>query len=154
IPAGGRRGYRRLMAAASRLISRVPLADLIVIPVLGALLMIGTHWAGVAQGPAPHPTDLLGYLLMGSAVASLVVRRVWPVPVLAVSAGAIVAYIALGYSYGPIVFLPCLALYTVAAWQPVRRSAVADGFALLAIMGVVVVRQVVTGPSGISLDGV
>jgi signal transduction histidine kinase len=141
------------MAAATRLIARVPLADLLVIPALGVLLLLWTHWATMWMGPSPHRTDLFGYVLMVAVVAPLVVRRVWPLPVLAVSAASMVAYLGLGYIYGPIVFLPCLAVYSVAAWLPLRRSVVADGLALLAIMGVVVVRELVTSPLGLSGAG-
>jgi signal transduction histidine kinase len=142
------------MAVVERLMARVPPRDLLLPGVLGMVALAGTHYAGLGQLPRPRPIDLPGYLLMGSTVVPLLVRRAWPLQVLAITTGAVVVYLALGYPYGPVVFLPCLAIYSVAVGLPSRRSAIASGLALLAILGVTFVRQLLSGPLGITGAGV
>jgi signal transduction histidine kinase len=99
---------------------------------VGAIVFWGSRWVG--QVPPRHPIDLVAQLLMGTTVAALFARRLWPVPVLGVTTAATVAYLALLYPYGP-VFLPFLvAMYTVAAATPLRTAIIAGVLAIVACM--------------------
>jgi signal transduction histidine kinase len=92
----------------------------------------GTRFAALNQ-PTARPLDGLAYALIGIAAAALAGRRRWPLATLAVVTGATTASLVIGYPYGPIMISFAVAVYSVAAMLPLRRSAVAAGFAMLAI---------------------
>jgi signal transduction histidine kinase len=69
---------------------------------------------------APPDTPAPGIALILAAGAALVVRRRWPVAVLAVTTAATTAYLVLDYAYGPLMIMFGVAVYTVA-----RHSALA-----------------------------
>ena len=71
--------------------------------------------------------DWLGYLLVALGPAALVVRRVFPLTVLTVAGGAIIAYLVIGYPYGP-VFLACVIALVNAIWY--GRRLIAWGIAV------------------------
>ncbi len=70
------------------------------------IAIAGTHWAAAHQ-PGRHRLDGLGLALLGLACAALVWRRQARVVMLAITTGATVAYVVLGFPYGP-VFLAVL----------------------------------------------
>lgn len=99
---------------------------------LAAIIFWSAHWLG--QVPPRRAIDWPARALMVLTVTPIVVRRVWPIPTLAVITAALVAYFALSYPYGP-VFVPFLiAIYTVAAALPFKRSAIAAGAAIVAVV--------------------
>jgi signal transduction histidine kinase len=61
------------------------------------------------------------------AAVAVAARRWLPLPTLFVVTGAVGSFMLLGQLYGPILFSLAVALYTVAAHRPLRRSAVATG---------------------------
>jgi signal transduction histidine kinase len=77
---------------------------------LAALLTL----AGIGRALAPPEAEGPAFALILLAGAALVVRRRWPLAVLAVATAATVAYLVLDYAYGPIVFTFAVAVYTVA----------------------------------------
>ncbi len=90
---------------------------------LGAFMVVGTFGAAMNPNPAANrPLDALTFVLVGMAIAALPVRRVLPLPALAVIVAATSAYIALRYPFGPILFAVAVGVYTVASRYPARRS--------------------------------
>ncbi|OKI89393.1 sensor histidine kinase [Micromonospora sp. CB01531] len=99
-----------------------------------ALLVIGlfgTAPAGLNQGVG---TGRATYPLVVVAAIALAVRRRWPLATLAVVTAAATAYLVLGYPYGPILLSFFVAVYTVAAYRPLRAAAVACGLALAVLL--------------------
>lgn len=70
-----------------------------------------------------RPVDALaiGLVLVSAAVVTL--RRRWPLPVLAAVTAAITTFLTLGYPYGPIFLIFVVAVFTVAAYRPLKVSA-------------------------------
>lgn len=102
---------------------------------LGLIMVVGTVGASMDpnQVPAPRPLDALTFVLVGLAIAALPVRRVLPLPALAVIVVATSAYIALRYPFGPILFAVAVGVYTVAGRYPVRRSLPAWALTVVAL---------------------
>jgi signal transduction histidine kinase len=86
--------------------------DVSIAGAVGALQLIGTHFAAAHQ-PDRRPWDLLGVTLLLAGPASLVVRRQYPRTVLAVTYGTTLAYWVIGYPRGPIFFSLIVAFFTV-----------------------------------------
>src|SRR6266511_3656730 len=80
-------------------------------------------------------TDALGFLLLSLGPLALVVRRLWPLPVLAVTLAAATLYSARHYPEGGTGWAIFVALYTVAVVEDRRRLVVAAAatVALLAV---------------------
>ncbi|MGC1214322.1 MAG: sensor histidine kinase, partial [Micromonospora sp.] len=112
------------------------LFDALVALALLAIGLVGTGPAGANEGMS---TGRATYPLVVVAALALAVRRRWPLATLAVVTAASTAYLVLGYPYGPILLSFFVAVYTVAAYLPLRTAAVADGVALLALLAHVVV---------------
>jgi signal transduction histidine kinase len=111
--------------------------------VVDGLLVVGMAMLGVvgsigAAGNQPdrRPLDAGAYALILLGAAALVARRRHPAAVLALTVAATVAYLALGYPYGPIFLTMWVAVYSLAA-APHRRLSVV--FAVVAAGLVVVV---------------
>ncbi|MFG3300193.1 sensor histidine kinase [Micromonospora chersina] len=96
-----------------------------------AIGLAGTAPAGLNQGIEAGPG---AYPLVVVAALAVAVRRRWPLATLAVVTAASTAYLVLGYPYGPILLSFFVAVYTVAAFRPVRDAAVANGLALLVLL--------------------
>ncbi|WP_242624022.1 sensor histidine kinase [Micromonospora kangleipakensis] len=110
--------------------------DAVVALVLLGIGLVGTAPAGANEG---IDTGRATYPLVAVAALALAVRRRWPLATLAVVTAATTAYLVLGYPYGPILFSFLVAVYTVAAYLPLRTGAVAGGVALAALLVHVVV---------------
>ncbi|GAA4562471.1 sensor histidine kinase [Micromonospora coerulea] len=110
--------------------------DAVVALVLLAMGLVGTGPAGVNEGIG---TGRATYPLVAVAALALAARRRWPLATLAVVTAATTAYLVLGYPYGPILLSFLVAVYTVAAYLPLRTAAVAGGVALAALLVHVVV---------------
>ncbi|TDO48396.1 signal transduction histidine kinase [Kribbella sp. VKM Ac-2527] len=88
--------------------ARVQRQDLAVAAGAVVLVLAGT----LLQTPSRHPLDLVGYLIPLSTALALVVRRVWPVPVLVVAAAGLLLYPLIGYPGVTPAFPLLVALYT------------------------------------------
>jgi signal transduction histidine kinase len=88
---------------------------------LGAFVMLATYFASQNQ-PTRRPFDVWGAALIVAAAGALVVRRRFPVTVLAVVFGAVLAYFAIGYANGPI-WLIMIAAYVSAVFRGHRLAA-------------------------------
>jgi signal transduction histidine kinase len=108
-----------------------PLLDALVALALLLIGLVGTAPAGLNQGLG---TGAATYPLVVVAALAVAVRRRWPLATLAVVAAAATVYLVLGYPYGPILLSLFVAVYTVAAYRPVRIAATAGGVALLALL--------------------
>jgi signal transduction histidine kinase len=131
---GERAPDRAAAGDASRAAARrTLLTDAALAVVLLAIGLVGTRAAGLFQ-TFSTPVDQWGYALVATTALALVVRRRWPLVALAVSTLAISSYLVLGYPYGPILVAYLVAVYSVAAHLPVRRSAVASAVSLAVLL--------------------
>lgn len=89
------------------------------------------------------------YLLVVAACLVLAAWRRYPLPVLAVSVAATVAYSLLGYENGSVVLAPVIALYGVARTVPPRRALIAA----VATLVVLVAASVAGNPFGATGGG-
>lgn len=91
---------------------------------LGVIMVVGTVGASMNpnQVPAPRPLSALTFVLVGLAIVALPLRRLLPLPALAVIVATTSAYLALRYPFGPILFAVAVGVYTVASRCAVRRS--------------------------------
>ncbi|MEV6811604.1 sensor histidine kinase [Micromonospora sp. NPDC051296] len=112
---------------------RSPLFDLGLALLMVLFGLFGTAPAGADQ-PGTVPPDGRAYALVVTAALALAARRRWPLATLAVTAGATSAFLVLGHAPGPILISLFIAVYTVAAYRPVRPAAVAAGAALVAVL--------------------
>jgi signal transduction histidine kinase len=117
---------------------------------LGVLVigLLGTGPAG-ADRPGSVPADARAYALVVVSALALVGRRRWPRATLAVSAVATSAYLVLGHAYGPILISFFIAVYSVAAYLPVRPAATAA----IAALAVLLVHVFVSAASPLGLVG-
>lgn len=109
------------------------LFDLAVALVLLAIGLLGTGPSS-ANMPGHVPADGRAYALVVPAALVLAVRRRWPRVTLAVTALAASAYLVLGFAYGPILLTYFVAVYTVAAYLPIRPAAIAATASLLILL--------------------
>ncbi|MEU6553253.1 sensor histidine kinase [Streptomyces sp. NPDC046915] len=89
----------------------------------------------------------VGWLVALCVGAPLAVRRLWPLPALAVVLGAAAAATLLDITRDPYVS-PALALYAVALLSPTRRAAAALALTLVVSAAAVVIGEAVWTPSG------
>ncbi|MEU9025822.1 histidine kinase [Actinomadura sp. NPDC048394] len=116
-PPGPARWWLALRGAAAR---HVLLVDALIAVVPGGSIVWGT--LGEMSGPSGRP-GWPGTLLVTAAAAALLLRRRAPLRGFAASYGATLAFLLLGYPFGPVIQLAGLAMYAVAAWTPTRTSA-------------------------------
>jgi signal transduction histidine kinase len=100
--------------------ARTLLADGALAVPLGAIMVVGTHFA--AMNSPGRPPDALAFALVGLAVAVLPIRRLLPFVALTVAVVVCSTYLALGYPHGPILLVMPVTQYTVGVRFPVRRS--------------------------------
>jgi len=102
---------------------RALLADVLLVLVVGLIQVLGC-WASERIGHSPdwRPLDAWAYLLLAAGPAVLVLRRRWPLGVLAVTLACGLVYAARTYPEGPSQLAVYPALWTVALTLP-RRTA-------------------------------
>jgi len=102
---------------------RALLADVLLVLVVGLVQVLGC-WASEHIGHSPdwRPLDAWAYLLLAAGPAVLVLRRRWPLGVLAVTLACGLVYAARTYPEGPSQLAVYPALWTVALTLP-RRTA-------------------------------
>ncbi|WP_318783239.1 sensor histidine kinase [Plantactinospora soyae] len=141
-PRGGRvmavpgRGWPAMLADAALAVGLFALT----VPVT---TVIGEHQPGVV------PADGWCYALIALSTLALAVRRRWPLATLAVCTVATSAYLVGGYPYGPMLLSYLIAVYTVAAYLPIRRAAVGGAVSLVAMLAHTVV-SIRTSPVGLA----
>ncbi|WP_238815692.1 sensor histidine kinase [Nocardia brasiliensis] len=86
--------------------------------VVAALQIVGGTFANLRIGE--NSLDAIGYALLLAGPVALTQRRAHPLPVLFVALGACLAYLALGYGYGPI-FLSLVVAFLTAGSTGARR---------------------------------
>ncbi|WP_432835296.1 sensor histidine kinase [Dactylosporangium sp. CA-092794] len=101
---------------------------------LVVVLAAGTAGAAARQVPPRHPLDGWAWLLVGAAVAVVLVRRRWPVGALLAGAAIVAGYLAVGYPYGPVIFVVCLLSYSLARHAGTRRTVWAVGLATILLV--------------------
>src|ERR1022692_1317672 len=126
-----------------------PVRDAVLALVVTALLVLGSLGEGNPKNPyahaqfrghpVPHPGAAL--LLVAAACLALAWRCRWPVPVLAVSVGAVTVYSLLGYVNGASLIAPVLALYAVAVRVSTRQAVAAAVVTLAVLMTATAVRN-------------
>ncbi|MGN9808454.1 sensor histidine kinase [Micromonospora sp. BQ11] len=94
--------------------------------------LVGTGGALTNTNANVEPTE--GYVLVALAALALAVRHRLPYLTLAVTTGAVSGYFMLGYPYGPILVVFFVAVYTVAAYRPLRQGAVAGALAAVTLV--------------------
>jgi len=82
-----------------------------------------------------RPVDAFTYLCVAVAAGALAGRRRWPVGVLAVVTGALVAYLLRDYPGGPVYVTFFVALHTMAASRELRRSVPVAALATGVVIG-------------------
>jgi signal transduction histidine kinase len=102
----------------------------------GLIQVVGSRFAAHDQ-LAARSLDPWGYLLLLAGPAALLVRRRHRVPVVAATIAVTVAYLVLGYPYGPVFFAPVVAM--IGALREGRRVPVwiltGAGYALCVGLG-------------------
>jgi signal transduction histidine kinase len=97
--------------------------------------LAGTAPAGQAQAHAPRDVDAVAFGLVLLAVGAVVLRRRWRWAAVVLNAGAVAAYVWLGYPFGPILLtVPVLTLTTAVHW-PRRRAAAALALQVVLVFG-------------------
>ncbi|MBE1604929.1 sensor histidine kinase [Actinopolymorpha pittospori] len=120
--------------------------DVVVAAALLAFGLVGSGPAARSQGMPD--LDTVAYVLVVVACVPLALTRRHPMRTFAVTGLAVMAYVALGYAYGPILFACLVAVYTMASRYP-PRVAVPAVVALLGLTAVaVLVRGAATGATG------
>jgi signal transduction histidine kinase len=111
---------------------RQPHADIAMSAVLFAVTLVTT-----ATGRSPDALDAPAVLLAAVACGSLVLRRRWPMPVLAVSVLAAEVFMAphQGHEGALVLAAPLIALYTVADATARRKALIGGGLAVLVLAG-------------------
>jgi signal transduction histidine kinase len=100
--------------------------DVALVIVVWAIQLLGVHAAAPAQ-PEREPLDALAYLLLSIGPVALLARRRYPVAAYLVTLGSTMAYVTIGYAFGPIWLALIIAFFTV----------VLSGHRLVAIVGLV-----------------
>ncbi len=103
---------------------------------LTLLVAAACAFMGLMIEPDGQSLDPLGWLLMGCSVLPLVLRRRAPLTVLLAHLACIAPFHQLNYSHAAPVSASALALYTVAAQGPLRRTLGLVGFLAVLITAV------------------
>lgn len=140
----------------ARVAGKIPAADLIV---AAALTVLVSPVSFLAQSHQTLPTgtrhlDAIAVILMVTACAVLVLRRLYAVPVLAAVFGLVLLYFSLGYPNGP-VWLTLIVAFAGAIVEGYRLAAVAVGvigFGSIPWLGYLIRHQ--KPPSAVGMLGV
>jgi signal transduction histidine kinase len=114
-------------------------ADVLPALLITAIQVVGTHFAASHQ-PGRNSLDALGFALLAAGPLALLVRRRWPVEVLAFAFATTLTYVLLGYPNGPIWLAQIAALFTVMirGYRLVAWGAVAVGYVAFGWLGYLV----------------
>lgn len=113
--------------------ARSQVFDVVVALVL-TIVAMGSSGALSRWTNPDHHIDALGFVLAAGTGLSLIFRRRWPLPSLALCTAFLATYLIIGYPYS-LIFLPfVVGVYTVARYLPLVQSAPASFLVLLALM--------------------
>src|SRR5690242_4575223 len=115
--------HDRMVGWAEQLKRRALIGDGLLALALAGMALATAIGSQRWQGTRP-PIDALGGALIVGAALPLIVRRVWPLATLMLTAAATSAYLVLAYPYGLILLCLAVAVYTAAARLATRRAAV------------------------------
>ena len=114
--------------------NRALIVDVLVALGIGVVQVLGARVSEVVgQSPGWRPLDGWAYVLLVAGAVALLLRRRWPLGVLAVTVASALAYAGRTYPEGPssVAILP--ALYTVATTIPRRKAWLAGGAVAVAV---------------------
>src|SRR5215470_10396330 len=136
--------------AAWRWYRRSPARDI----VFAGLMTLITVWGSYGEGHPHNQADIVQFhghqipqpspgalLLVALASIVLIWRNRWPVAVLAVSTGAVLAYTLLGYVNGAALIAPAAAVYALATNLSVRRALAGALLTLAALLAATATRN-------------
>jgi signal transduction histidine kinase len=128
------RGERR---GAGRGADRLAALARLVVPglVAGGIQLVGSFGASMRQ-PAARPLDAVAVVLLLAGPVALLARRRFPVATVAVTAAAMLGYLAAGYPYGPVVLSFAFALISAVFHGQRRPAWVLAGLTYLALVTV------------------
>ncbi|NUT37887.1 MAG: sensor histidine kinase [Hamadaea sp.] len=112
------------MRMLTRFSDRPMIVDAIFAAVATLGVLIGTVPAAQEQ-PDMRPPDAVSWTLLVLAGASLVLRRRQPALTVAVTFLVTMAYVLREYAYGPVFLYVMIAMYSLAAWRPLRPAVIA-----------------------------
>ena len=112
------------------------------------VLVVGVHLSGSEAVPANRPVGMLSVTLTVLAVAPLVVRRRWPMAVLATTSSAALLMVVTKSTVGLATIGMLVAFYTAIGYTSRRRT-----WQALAIVGVALGLTVVLQPVDLSAEG-
>ena len=121
------------------------LARLVVPAVLAAVIQLAGSLGAASHQPEARPLDPVAVALLLAGPVALLARRRWPVASGAATAAVLLAYLALGHPYGPVVVSFAFAVLNAVI---VGRRREAWGLAGLAYLGLVGVTWSRHGPPG------
>jgi signal transduction histidine kinase len=107
--------------------------------------LVGTAGAAANHGQTAPTTS---YLLLLAACLPVAVSGWLPAWTAALTGAATVAYVGLGYAYGPIIFALVVAVYRLATGTPVRHALIGTAALMCASLGAVATRAL----TGLSED--
>ncbi len=113
--------------------TRVNLGDIALSLALTVVGVFGTVGAD-SRTDVDRPIDAAGLALVAATAIVLVVRRQWPLFTLAAATIFTATYLAVGYTYGPILLAFIVAVYTVARHRPLSTAVPASLGALALLM--------------------
>jgi signal transduction histidine kinase len=105
--------------------------------------LLGTGGAAANQG---QTAPAASYFFMLAACLPIALSRWRPGWTAALTGAATVAYVGLGYAYGPIVFALIVAVYRLAAGAPFRQALAGTGALLCAVLVAIAARTVAGEP--------
>jgi signal transduction histidine kinase len=121
------------VAAEGHRVTRATIVDTAIAVVI-AVLAAGVTAVGDAFSTADRDVDAFAIGLAAAAGLMVLVRRRYPLVTLAVVTVLCTTYLLFGYPYGPILFAYFVAVYTVARYLPLTRSAPAALAALVVLL--------------------
>lgn len=124
---------------------RALVGDIALAVTLAIVGVVGTAAAArdITGSIAERPLDAAGYVLVIGAGVLLAVRRLWPRATLLAVAVVTATYLALGYTFGPILFSFFVAVYTAARHRAIGQS----GPAALVALGLLLTHLVTNDAS-------
>ncbi|MFC3762859.1 sensor histidine kinase [Tenggerimyces flavus] len=106
----------------------------VIVALLLTVVAMGSSGALSRWTHPDHPMDAVGFVLAAGTGLSLIFRRRWPLPSLAICAAFLATYLIIGYPYS-LIFLPfVVAVYTAARYLPLAQAAPASFLVLLALL--------------------
>lgn len=104
--------------------------------VFAVFVQLMGSFGAAAKQPAARPLDAIAVALLLVGPLVLLARRRYPIPTLVATVAALLAYLGLGYAYGPIVVSFVFALVNAVIKGRRRATWVVTGFTYLAMVAI------------------